>query len=144
MHLDVDRYIRNCHACRRAYMPQDKILGMLYLLLVLEYLWQHLTIDFKSMLEDKASYDTVFVVIDRLSKQAISIPCYKTTIAEQMAQLYITYVYYYYGPPESIVSDRGPQFISQFWAEFNCILGTKIKLSIVGYAQTDGQTEIMN
>jgi len=70
--------------------------------------------DFKSMPKDKAGYDEVFVVIDRLSKQAISIPCYKTVTAEDMAQLYITYVYRYYGPPESIVSDRGPQFVSQF------------------------------
>src|SRR5450432_4017507 len=100
--------------------------------------------DFKSMPKDKAGYDKVFVVIDRLSKQAISIPCYKTVTAEDMAQLYITYVYRYYGPPESIVSDRGPQFVSQFWKEFCRILGIKLKLSTAFHPQTDGQTEIMN
>ena len=61
--------------------------------------------DFKSMPKDKAGYDTVYVVVDRLSKQAVSIPCYKTVTAEQMAQLYIDRVYRYYGLLESIVSD---------------------------------------
>jgi hypothetical protein len=92
----------------------------------------------------KSGYNTVYVVIDRLSKQAISTPCHKTTIAEDMAKIYLRTVYRYYGPPASIVSDCSPQFISVFWKEFNGILGTKLKLLIVYYPQTDGQTEIMN
>jgi hypothetical protein len=66
------------------------------------------------MLKDKAGYDNVFVVVDRLSKQAVSMPCHKTITAKEMARLYITYIYRYYGPPMSIVSDRGPQFVSKF------------------------------
>jgi len=49
-----------------------------------------------------------------MSKQAISTACYKTVTAEEMARMYISSVYQYFGPLESIVSDRGPQFISQF------------------------------
>jgi hypothetical protein len=64
------------------------------------------------MPKDKSGYNIVFVVIDRLSKQAISIPCHQIITAEGMAQLYITYVYQYYGAPESVVSDRRPQFVS--------------------------------
>jgi hypothetical protein len=60
------------------------------------------------MPKDKYSYDNVFVVVDRLSKQSISTPCYKEVTAEDMARIYITHIYRYYGPPESIVSDRGP------------------------------------
>ena len=58
--------------------------------------------------------------------------------------MYITYIYRWRGIPESMVSDRGPQFISQFWDEFCAILGIKIKLSTAYHPQTDGQTEIMN
>ncbi len=50
-------------------------------------------IDFKSMPKDKAGYDNVFVVIDRLSKQAVSIPYYKTITAKEMAWLYIVFIY---------------------------------------------------
>ena len=46
--------------------------------------------------------------------------------------------------PESIVSDRGPQFISDFWDEFCRILGIQLKLSTAFHPETDGQTEIMN
>ena len=70
--------------------------------------------DFKSFPKDKHGYDTAYVVIDRLNKQNISIPCYKTTTAKDMAQLYVSYVYRHRRAPQTIVSDRGPQFISDF------------------------------
>ena len=66
---------------------------MLYPLLILEHLWQHVTMDFKLMPKDKAGYDNVFVVIDCLSKQAVSIPCHKTITAKEMAWLYIVFIY---------------------------------------------------
>ena len=71
--------------------------------------------DFKSFPQDKHGYIAVFVVIDRLSKQAFSIPCYKTTTARDMADLYIQYIYHTKNLLDSIVSDRGPQFVSSFW-----------------------------
>jgi hypothetical protein len=55
--------------------------------------------DFKLFPKNKHRYNIVFIVIDRLSKQSISIPCYKTTMAKDIAQLYITYVYRYRGAP---------------------------------------------
>jgi hypothetical protein len=57
----------------------------------------------------------MFVVIDYLSKQAISIPCYKTVITEDITRLYIYYIYKYYGAAKSIISDYIRQFISIFW-----------------------------
>ena len=70
--------------------------------------------DFKSMPINKEGYDMVFVVVDCFSKQAVSLPYYKTVTAEDMARLYIDAIYRYKGPPDSIVSDRGPQFVSYF------------------------------
>ena len=61
-----------------------------------------------------------------------------------MASLFIYHVWRYFGPPDSIVSDRGPQFVSDFWTEFYRLLGIKLKLSTAHHPQTDGQTEIMN
>ena len=66
------------------------------------------------MPKDKDGFDYIFIVIDRLSKQAISEPCFATTNAEDIARLFIKSIYRYYRVPESIVSNRGPQFISQF------------------------------
>jgi hypothetical protein len=64
--------------------------------------------DFKLMPKDKAGYDTVYVVVDRLSKQAISVPCYKIVTAEDIARPYIDRIYRYFSPPELIISNRGP------------------------------------
>jgi transposase InsO family protein len=61
-----------------------------------------------------------------------------------MARFYIDAIFRYKGPSESIVSDRGPQFVSHFWKEFCRILGVKLKLSTAYHPQTDGQTEIIN
>ena len=108
MLLDVAQFVRNCYECKQADIPKDKTLRFLYLLLVPEHPWQHVTIDFKSMPKDKHGFDMVFVVIDRLSKQAISEPCYKTVTAKEMAQIYIQTIYRYYRPLQTIVSDRSP------------------------------------
>src|ERR1700678_2690416 len=140
MKADIDQYIRNCHECKRAHAPRDRAPGFLHPLPIPDYPWQHITMDFKSMPRDKHGFDTVFVVIDRLSKQAISIPCYKTVTASDMATMFISHISRYFGPPESIVSDRGPQFVSHFWEEFCRILGIKLKLSSAFHPQTDGQT----
>ena len=68
MLLDVAQFIRNCHKCKQADIPRDKTSRFLHLLLVPEHPWQHVTIDFKSMLKDKHRFDIVFVVIDRLKQ----------------------------------------------------------------------------
>jgi hypothetical protein len=85
LNASVGQYIRNCHPCRRAHVPRDRTPGLLHPLPVPDRPWQHVTMDFKSFPVDKHGYDTAYVVIDRLSKQSTSIPCYKTTTAKDMA-----------------------------------------------------------
>ena len=84
------------------------------------------------------------MIIDRLSKQAVSIPCHKTIDSRGLAKLFISWIYRFGHTPETIVSDRGPQFISSFWKELCRIIGVRIKLSTAYHKETDGQTEIMN
>ena len=142
LHASVERYVRNCHACQKSQVPKDKTPGLLRPLQVPNRPWQHGTMDLCEFNTDKDGHNSVFVVIDRFSKQAISIPCHKTLDAKRMAALYTYHIYRYFGAPESIVSDRGPQFISRFWNEFQGILGTKVVLTSLYHPQSDGQTEI--
>ena len=86
----------------------------------------------------------VMVVVDRLGKRTISIPCSKTINAKETAWLFIYYIYQIYRPPDTIVSDCRLQFVSVFWKEFTWILGIKLKLSTAYHPQTNGQTEITN
>ena len=60
------------------------------------------------MLLDRDRYNMVLVLIDRFGKRSITLLCKKTIIAAETAELYIEHVYRIFGPPNTIVSDRGP------------------------------------
>ena len=127
----VLRYVDNYYIYRRSYILRDKTPRLLYLLLVVERPQQYITIDFKSFLKDKLGYDTIIVFIYRLSKRPIFIPYYSTTTTRNLADIFINRVQRYYRPPDSIVLDRGPQFILDFQNKFIATLGIQLALSIV-------------
>jgi hypothetical protein len=142
---DVDRYVANCTVCRSSKTPRDKTPGLLHPLPVPLRTWQNIVVDFKDMPKDRSGYDNVLVVVDSLSKYCHSIPCLKTITAKETAMLYYEKgPYRTFGLPETITSDRGPQFIADFTNEVSKILGFRWKLSSSGHSQTAGQAEIMN
>ena len=67
----------------------------------------------------------------------------EATSAEGLARLFRDNIWELHGLPESIVSDRGPQFVAEFTKELNKILGIETRLSTAFHPQTDGQTEQM-
>lgn len=144
MSSDCRRFVRNCIACKHAHSNQSKQQGLLQPLPIPDYPMQHLCMDFKEFPKDKHGYDNILVFIDRLSKVSVSIPCHKDIDSRGMATLFVKWIYRFGHTPESIVSDRGPQFVSSFWKEFCRIIGVRIKLSTAYHKETDGQTEIMN
>jgi transposase InsO family protein len=144
MSSDCNRYVRNCRACRYANQRQAKQQGMLHPLPVPEYPMQHLCMDYKDFPKDRHGFDRILVFIDRLGKDSVSIPCHQDIDARGTATLFVQWIYRFGHTPETIVSDRGPQFVSSFWDEFCRIIGVRIKLSTAYHKQTDGQTEIMN
>ena len=141
---DVKRYVDNCLVCKRTKAWKDRTPGLLHLSEIPNRPWEHITMDFRSFPKHKNGFDAVFVVVDRLTKRPISIPCHKDTDAKKMARLFMNHVIRITGVPSSIVSDRGGQFISEFWTEFCRILGIKRKLSTAYHPQTGGQSEIAN
>jgi hypothetical protein len=144
MMRDVGQYICNCRDYKHVNTPRDLSSETLKPLLILIRSWQHVSIDFYSFSKDCEGYDAIFVVVNQLTKHSISIPCFKTTGAWEMAWLYMDRIYQWKGAPESIISDQGEQFISEFWEEICRILGVTLKLSTSEHPQTDGQTEIVN
>jgi transposase InsO family protein len=100
--------------------------------------------DFITDLSASNSFDSIFVVVDRLTKMAHFVPCKKTLSSEDTARLFLDNVYRYDGLPDDIVSDRGTQFISKFWRSMFQILKVDIKLSSAFHPQTNGQTERVN
>jgi len=72
------------------------------------------------------------------------IPTIEKTMAEGLARLFRDNMWKLHGLPESIISDRGPQFVAELMQELNRMLGINSKMSMVFHPQTDGQTERVN
>jgi len=89
-------------------------------------------------------YNSILVVVDRLTKTVHFIPTTEKTSAEGLARLFRDNVWKLHGLPESIISDRGPQFVVELMRELNKMLGIKSKLSTAFHPQTDEQTERVN
>ena len=129
----IRRYVRNCHVCKRAKAPRDKYNGVLKPLPVPERPWTDISLDYVTGLpESQNGHNAILMVVDRLSKERHYIPCTakdEGTTAEATAKLLIGNVWRYHGLPASMISDRGPQFVSDTWKGMCKILGITAKLS---------------
>ena len=88
--------------------------------------------------------DSVLVFVDRMTKMSHFIACLKTTSAPDFARLFVAHIVRLHGLPDSIVSDRGSIFTSNFWSTLASILQINPRKSTAFHPQTDGQTERMN
>jgi len=122
----------------------EKVAGKLKLSEVPEKLWIHLTVDFITKLPIVAGKDAILAVCDRLFKITHFVVTTKETSAEGLARLFRDNVWKLHGLPESVVSDRGPQFVAELTKELNRMLGIATKLLTVFHSQTNGQTEQIN
>jgi len=104
----------------------------------------HILADFITKLPLAQGYNTILVVVDRLTKMVHFILTMEKTLAEGLARLFRDNVWKLHGLPESIISDRGPQFAAGLIRELNEMLGIRSKLSTAFYPQTDRQTERVN
>ena len=106
--------------------------------------WMHLTVDFIIKLPVVAGKDAILVVCNRLSKIMHFVVTTERTSVKGLVRLFRDNVWRLHGLPESVVSDRGPQFAVELTKELNRMLGIRTKLSTIFHPQTDGQTEYMN
>jgi len=88
--------------------------------------------------------ESIWVIVDRLTKSAHFIPVGSNKTAASLAQLYVKEIIRLHGIPSSIVSDRDPLFTSDFWRSLQDALGAELNLSTAYHPQTDGQTERVN
>jgi hypothetical protein len=100
--------------------------------------------DFITDLPKSEGYDTILVVIDRLTKMSHFIPCSKDLDARQFANLFMKEIVRLHGLPHDIITDRGTLFTSDLWKETTGKLGIERRLSTAFHPQTDGQTERTN
>jgi hypothetical protein len=89
----------------------------------------------------ESGYDSIWLIMDRLTKVAHFIPIKTTYSGPQLAKLYMSRIVCLHGVPKKIVSDRGTQFASRIWERLHETLDTQLHFSSTYHPQTDGQTE---
>ena len=86
-------------------------------------------------------HDSVWVIVDKLTKSAHFIPVRIEYSMDRLAELFVDEIVRLHGVPLSIVSDRDPRFTLRFWKELQSALGTRLNFSTTFHPQTAGQTE---
>ncbi|KAI3669849.1 hypothetical protein L6452_41291 [Arctium lappa] len=142
MKLDVAKYVERCVSCLQVKAEHQRPYGSLQPLAIPEWKWEHITMDFVTKLpKTLKGHDTIWVVVDRLTKSAHFLAMRETLPMDKLAKLYIDEVIPRHGVPLSIVLDRDSRFTSKFLDGLQRELGTKVKLSTTYHPQTDGQSE---
>jgi hypothetical protein len=97
-----------------------------------EWKWEEIAMDFiVSLLRTQSGYDSIWVIVDRLTKVAHFIPVNTTHSVPQLAELYMSRIVCLHGVPKKIVSNRGTQFTSKFWERLHETLVTQLHFSLL-------------
>jgi hypothetical protein len=145
MKRDVAAHVALCDMCQRVKAEHQRPAGLLQPLKVPEWKWEEIGMDFiMGLPRTRDGYDSIWVIVDRLTKVAHFIPVKTTYTGARLAELYISRIVCLHGVPKKIVSDRGTQFTSRFWQKLHESMDTKLNFSSAYHLQTDGQTERTN
>ena len=142
MKRDVASSVSKCLTCQQVKVEHQRPAGLLQLLPVAEWKWDHVTMDFVTGLpKTHQGKDGVWVVVDRLTKLAHFLAIRTTASILSLSKLYVREIVRLHGVPLSIVSDRDSRFTSRFWQSLQKALGTELRLSTTFHPQTDRQSE---
>jgi hypothetical protein len=142
MKRDVAESVAQCHVCQQVKAEHQRPARPLQPLSIPEWKWDQIAMDFVVGLpKAPGGQDSVWVVIDRLTKSAHFIPFHIIDSVPNLAEMYNRDIVRLRGVPISIVSDRDSRFTSRFWKCLQDALGTKLNISTAYHPQTDGQSE---
>jgi hypothetical protein len=145
MKREIAEYVVVCDSCQRIKAEHQRPAGLLQPLQIPQWKWDEIGMDFiVGLPRTRTGYDSIWVVVYRLTKAAHFIPVKTTYNSAVLAKLYMAWIVCLHGVPKKIVSDRGTQFTSHFWQQLHEALGTHLKFSSAYHPQTDGQTERTN
>lgn len=145
MYKDITDFIASCPHCQINKSSHQAPQGLLQPLHIPDSRWQIISMDFITGLPRTSQrFDTILVVVDKLSKFVHLIPTRSTITAHGTSLLLNTHVFSIHGFPQTIITDRDPRFTSTYWKQFCSNLTIKRALTTAFHPQSDGQTERTN
>ncbi|GJS26089.1 putative nucleotidyltransferase, ribonuclease H [Tanacetum coccineum] len=142
MKADIATYVSKCLTCAKVKAEHQKPSGLLQQPEIPVWKWERITMDFITKLPRTPSgYDSIWVIVDRLTKSAHFILMNEKYKMERLTRLYLKEIVCRHGVPVSIISDRDPRFASRFWRSLQKSLGTNLDMSTAYHPETDGQSE---
>ncbi|GJW84499.1 putative reverse transcriptase domain-containing protein [Tanacetum coccineum] len=115
MKLDIAMYVSKCLTCAKVKVEHQKPSGLLQQPKIPVWKWERITMDFmRGLPRTPSGYDTIWVIVDRLTKSAHFLPMKKMDSMEKLTPLYLKEIVYMHGVPVLIILDRDSHFTSNF------------------------------
>ncbi|KAJ0752560.1 putative nucleotidyltransferase, Ribonuclease H [Helianthus annuus] len=135
-------YVGKCLTCARVKVEYQKPAGLLQQPKIPHWKWEEISMDFVTGLpRSQRGNDTIWVIVDRLTKSAHFLPIKETDKFSTLADVYLKEVVSRHGVPTSIISDRDARFTSELWQAMHKSFGSRLDMSTAYHPQTDGQSE---
>jgi hypothetical protein len=145
MKCETALYVVECDTCQRVKADHMRPARLLQPLSIPAWKWEDISMDFIVGLPLTGhKFNSIWVIVDRLTKSAHFIPVHNFYKAKKYAKLYISRIPCLHGVPKTIISNQGPQFIARFWEQLHASLGMHLIHSSAYHLQTDSQTERVN
>ncbi|GKE56871.1 putative reverse transcriptase domain-containing protein [Tanacetum coccineum] len=142
MKVDIATYVSKCLTYARVKAKHQRPSGLLVQPEIPEWKWDNITMDFITKLpRSSLGFDTVWVIVDRLTKSAHFFPIRENDPLDKLTRMYLNKIVARHGIPASIICDRDRRFTSNFWRSFQKALGTDISIITAYHPETDGQSE---
>ena len=130
MKSDIVAYVARCDICQRVKAEHKRPVGLLQPLDIPVWKWEDISMDFiVGLPPSQKGHDSIWVIVDRLTKVAHFILVKIAYTVDKLADLYIDNILHLHGASKIIVSDRGPQFTAKFWKSFHKAMGTTLDYS---------------
>ncbi|GKD62794.1 putative nucleotidyltransferase, ribonuclease H [Tanacetum coccineum] len=142
MKAEIATYASKCLTCAKVKAEHQRPSGLLVQPDIPEWKWEKIIMDFITKLpKTAAGFDSIWVIVDRLTKSAHFLPIKEMDSTKKLTRLYMKEIVLRHGIPVSIISDRDSHFTLRVWQSLHKSLGTQLNLSTAYHPQTDGQSE---
>nr|GEW25671.1 putative reverse transcriptase domain-containing protein [Tanacetum cinerariifolium] len=142
MKANIATYVSKCLTCSKVKAEHQKPSGLLVQPEIPKWKWEKITMDFITKLPKTTnSYNTIWVIIDRLTKSAHFLPIRENDPMEKLMKLYMKEVVTRHGVHVFIIFDRDGRFTSLLWQALHKALGTRLDMSTTYHPETSGQSE---